>query len=172
MAFIKFPANQAVRLTFDSANARSQKGQYGMQFMYDVNGGDTLGASDYLNNVLMETNGFGKGAVVDITKNTSKGRTRWDVELVRPGEASDGSEAFTSPAESFALRGEAPRQPGKKLFMEVVEDYKACLAHARDICTAELADFTNEDIRSIATSLMIQAQRDGLEIPGAADPKA
>lgn len=53
----------------------------------------------------------------------------------------------------------------KKSFDGLVEDYRACLAVAAELCTTEFESYTNEDIRAIATTLYIQGVREGVNFP-------
>lgn len=76
----------------------------------------------------------------------------------------EDEDPFTPPAVSPPTGVSATHKPTRS-FDGLVEDYQACLGAAAAICVAEFEEYTNEDVRSIATTLYIQGTREGVDFP-------
>lgn len=84
-----------------------------------------------------------------------------------------GDNALSEIDDPFTTNAAPPPKPPmtsashkpKKSFEGMVDDYRACLAIATEVCTTEFETYTNEDIRAIATTLYIQGTREGVNFP-------
>lgn len=57
-------------------------------------------------------------------------------------------------------------RPAAPTFQDLLEKYEVCLSEALDLARRTLPnEITNEDVRSIATTLYIQAERAGVSFP-------
>jgi len=187
--YIKVEPGDTKEFRFDSAEPEVKDGRYGDYYLYDVDDGEILQASSFLKDLLEKEDGFGDGALVEISC-MSKGKKReYEVAVLEPGEERDDddddeeddrrskrSSKSRSSKRSSSHRSSRSRDDdddrsssrssrSKRTLDDIAAEYSACLAAAVPICEAELRDWTSEDQRSIATTLYIQAQREGAEIP-------
>lgn len=72
------------------------------------------------------------------------------------GDAGTASNSLNMPSASA---------PARRTFESLVEDYRACLGVALELCVSEFDEYSNEDVRSIATTLYIQGVREKVNFP-------
>lgn len=164
MAWIKFDKDKPVTVRFlDGFEFEQRRNRWDkIEYVYDVNDGDKMSASEYLHRLIMEAadeHGLGAGSRLVITKIRRDDKYDWTVEVP---EQLRMKEVTRTPFEPKAERSESER---RKLWEELVMELGTCLVAARELCEAELSDYSNEDVRAMAATLMIQADRQGVKIP-------
>lgn len=105
---------------------------------------------------LIQATGAGQGDTITIAVDR---KGNWHVGTSEDQLRENPMDPFADPN---ALDGVTP---AKTSWESMVERYQACIAEANRICVAEFETYTNEDIRTIATTLYIQANQKGVEIP-------
>ena len=68
MAIIKFPEDEAIKVTLDFDQPRTVEGDYGTQFQYGCNGGDDIFYASQSLSALIELTGATKGSKITIKK--------------------------------------------------------------------------------------------------------
>lgn len=165
--FLKLTDKPQSVLFADVAPQLDMTGNYGPRKNYAVNGSQVLSASDYLSERIEEAlNSIPPGQprmlVMRQYKNKDN-RTRYDVT---PATQED----VQAPWDAAPSRHQAPPQasysPSQlRDFSSVVNDYASCLGHAKLICEGVLGEYNSEDVRSVATTLFIEANRSNMSIP-------
>lgn len=184
-----------VEVAILNADPREETGisKGGDKFSYyfyetDAEDGAELKVTSYLNDLIQRSEGFGHGAVIRIERYRERGRTKYSVEVLEEGEepesrpapsrsrgggsssrgGSQGSSRNSGSRGSSrsSSRASSDRKPApSRVFQDVVNEYYTCLVAAREVSSELPAEATNEDVRSIATALYIQANNQGISIP-------
>lgn len=179
---VSFKTNVPVTLYFPFGDGKEVEGQYGTQYQYTVEQGGKGGekrvlyATPRLHELLMTTEGFGKGATVDVTKvETDNNRKDWVVTVSVPGKA-PGSPAqqplarqespAAAPDERLTTVKQAPaEQPASSVSLvldQLAELFEGCLHRAEVVLGRNFEPpIDPEGVRSLATTLFIQATRLG-----------
>lgn len=161
--YLKLIPNRPETITFAEIPPSKTEGQYGPRFEYAVNGSQVFTASAYLSdliNAALDSLSPGEPRVLTITQRRENNRTRYDVETLAESEDMPWDKPNTgaklAPSVSTGMRD----------FPSIVNDYASCLVHADLICRAQWEDrYDNEDVRAVATTLFIEANRAGVSIP-------
>lgn len=160
--YVKLPDNKPTVIQFADVPPKSSQGKFGPRWDYVVNGSQVFTASDYLAdqiNATLDALSPGQPRILTITKFKSGNRTRYDIQ-------EGGAQSQVLKPDSPPSQGHAPWEKPRD-FGEVVTDYSSSLAWAKLICDAQFGEgqYSNEDVRSIATTLFIEANRSGMKVP-------
>lgn len=162
--FVKLVDNVPLALKFaEVPPEQDDSGQWGPRFNYIVNGSKVFSATAYLAdqiNATLDTLPPGSDRTLTITKTKNRqGKVRYNLDV--------GAQV---PLSAMPPKP-AAQQASNRDFNEIVSDYASCLFHAKLICEGQFDEgqFSNEDVRSVATTLFIEANRAGLKIPALYD---
>ena len=133
------------------------------KIVFSLTDGTEFEATEYLARMIGDEfdPDMGKPRLLNIRRYKKAGKTAYEV-VPMTGLSLDGDE---DPFEVQQSARPPFPTPGAKLFEELVADYSSCLKRAKEVAAEYLEDPTNEDVRSIATALYIQATRENVNIP-------
>lgn len=149
-------SDQPQLFVFAAVPPTETQGQYGPRFDYAVNGDKILTVSKYLHDQIEAGRKNDKPFALRIRQYKLNGRTRYDVQ-----EAAVSAAAM-QPVQQQAARVERQQN---RTFATLMEDMQYCLQAGHALCGENLPGATTEDVRTVATSLFIEANRSGIPIP-------
>lgn len=148
---------QPQTFTFAPLPATQTTGQWGPRFDYAVNGDQVLTVSQYLYDQIEAGRDPSQPYTLTISRyKNERGATRYNIQE----GAVQGQVAFPNPKAPAAAAKVAQRD-----FDTLVNDMAYCISASKALTELHLQGATTEDIRTIATSLFIEANRSGIQIP-------
>lgn len=149
---------QAQTFVFAPIPPKQTQGKFGPQWEYAVNGDQILSVSDYVHDQIQAgwKNPTAPYAVRIRRYKNEQNRTRYEFQ--------DAAVPASTLQTATTQATRAERQQTQS-FGDLAEDMAYCIQAAKAIVEMSLEGATTEDVRTIGTSLFIEANRRGMQIP-------
>ena len=149
---------QPQTFVFAPISPKRTQGKFGPQWEYAVNGDQILSVSDYVHDQIQAgwKNPATPYAVRIRRYKNDQNRTRYEFQ--------DAAVPASTLQHATTQASRAERQQNQS-FSDLAEDMAYCIQAAKAIVEMSLEGATTEDVRTIGTSLFIEANRRGMPIP-------
>lgn len=152
--YVRVGDGETITITVDPDNVKEAQGKFGPQYEYTLADGRIFTASKYLADQINAVLDVETTNTITISRTRKGNRTRYEVEPEAPVKARGRAAAAATTGRDF---------------YRLAADFKVCMTQAVGVCESVFGEggYTSEDVRSVAASLFIEANRSGTEIPQA-----